>query len=62
MVDNLTESEDTLIKLRTKYREAQDLLDTSKAKAEHATDMLEKLQRSRPDQLSDKLVELSEKQ
>lgn len=62
MVDNLTESEDTLIKLRTKYREAQDLLDSSKAKAEHASDMLEKLQRARPNELSDKLVQLSEKQ
>lgn len=36
-------------------------MDASRAKAEHASDMLEKLQRSRPNELSDKLVELSEK-
>ena len=47
--------------LRIKHREIEDLLDSAQAKAENASDLLEKLQRSRPDELSNKLVELSEK-
>ena len=59
MSDNLTEGEEALMKLRTRYREAYDQLDESRAKAEHATEMLDKLQRSRPNELSNKLVQLS---
>ena len=43
MSDNLTDGEEALMKLRTRYREAYDQLDCSKAKAEHASEMLEKL-------------------
>ena len=60
MSDNLTEGEEALMKLRTRYREAYDQLDESRAKAEHATEMLDKLQRSRPNELSNKLMQLSE--
>ena len=47
--------------LRTQYRLAQDKLDSSEAKAEHAQTLLNQLQRAKPSELSDRLVEMSEK-
>lgn len=49
------------MKLRTQYRLAQDKLDTSEAKSEHAQTLLNQLQRAKPSELSDRLVEMSEK-
>ncbi len=47
--------------LRTKYRLAQDQLDSAQVAAESAKDLLDKLMHSRPDELSNNLVKLTEK-
>ena len=59
--DQKTDLEEAHMKLRTQYRLAQDKLDTSEAKSEHAQTVLNQLQRAKPSELSDRLVEMSEK-
>lgn len=61
MSDVLTDGEEVLMHLRTKHRLVQDQLDAANVQAESAKDLLDKLMHSRPDELSNNLVKLSEK-
>ena len=60
IVENLTESELELLKQRNKYRDAQNQLASMQAQSEHEQ-VIRKLQFTNPDEMANKVIELSEK-
>jgi hypothetical protein len=61
ITDEKTELEEHYFKLRTEFLTTQLRMDEAEIKADHASELLETLQKSKQSELSDKVIEVSEK-
>ena len=59
--DSKTDLEESHMKLRIEYRQAKDQLDTALAKSDLSNNLMQQLKSSKPSEMSDRLVEMSEK-
>ena len=61
ITDEKTELEEYYFKVRTEFLSTQLRMDEAEIKADHASELLETLQKSKQSELSDKVIEVSEK-
>jgi len=59
--DDKTSLEEAYFKLRSEFLSTQYKMDESVSKAEHLGELLETLQKSKQSEISDRLIEMSEK-